>query len=306
MDPVQEETPKVPKFNQEQQKQVDLEKKAMLEKRSISKVCHSKKEFYSSLFLISKKDGGSHAVINLKDLNQFIPYKHFKMEGLQKYVLQKMDYMCKIDLKDAYFSVALHKDLRNLARFLWAGNLYGFLSLCFGLAPAPAIFTKLLKVPISALRRLMITVIIYLDDLLILGNSMSEIVTVRGSVIFLLQDLGFVISLKKCVLYPVQEIELLGLILNYHTMTLSLPNKKIVKIKDHCLSFYKASGFDKTNSHTFFNHSSSAPSPSTISLLTATVNFISKTNTVLPHFGKTDSRGKKRIVMVGQQSRTLQ
>ena len=87
----------------------------------------------------------------------------------------------------------------------------------------------------------MITVIIYLDDLLILGNSMSEIFTARDSVIFLLQHLSFVISLKKCVLYPVQEIELLGLILNSHAMTLSLPNEKIVKIKDQCLSFYKAS-----------------------------------------------------------------
>ena len=66
------------------------------------------------------------------------------------------------------------------------------------------------------------------------------------------------------------------------------------------------SGFDRTNRNTFFNHSSSAPSPSTISLLTTAVNFISKTNTVLPHFGKADSHGKKRIAMVGQQSRTLQ
>ena len=86
-------------------KQSDLEVKAMLEKGSISKVCHSKGEFLSSLFLISKKGGGNRPDINLKDLNRFIPYKHFKMEGLQK-----GDYMCKIDLKDAYFSVPLHKD----------------------------------------------------------------------------------------------------------------------------------------------------------------------------------------------------
>ena len=102
-------------------------------------------------------------------------------------------------------------------------------------------FAKLSKVSISALRRLMITVINYLHDLLILENSMSEIFTSRDSGLFLLQHLVFVISLKKCVLYPVQEIELLGLILNSHTMTFSLPNEKIVKIKDQCLSFHKAS-----------------------------------------------------------------
>ena len=51
-------------------------------------------------------------------------------------------------------------------------------------------------------------------------KHMSEMFTARDSVIFLLQHPGFVIPLKKCVLYPVQEIELLGLILNSHTMTL--------------------------------------------------------------------------------------
>ena len=40
MNPVQEKAPKIPKLNQEQQKQVDLVVKAMLEKGSVSKVCH--------------------------------------------------------------------------------------------------------------------------------------------------------------------------------------------------------------------------------------------------------------------------
>ena len=50
MEPVQEKAPKVHKLNQEQQKQVDLEVKAILEKGSISKVCHSKGKFLISLF----------------------------------------------------------------------------------------------------------------------------------------------------------------------------------------------------------------------------------------------------------------
>ena len=66
------------------------------------------------------------------------------------------------------------------------------------------------------------------------------------------------------------------------------------------------SGFDKANRNTFFNHSSSAPSSSTVSLLTTITFSISKTNTILPDYGKVDSLGKKRVVMVGQQSGTLQ
>ena len=154
----------------------------MVEKVSISKVCHSKEEFLSSLFLISKKDWGNQTVIDLKHLHRFIPYKDVKMESSHclKYVLQKGDHMCKIGLKDAYFSVPLHKDSRKLVRCLWEVDLYEFQCLSSGLGPASRVFTKLLKVTISVLRRLMIRVIIYLDDLLILGNSMSETFTARG------------------------------------------------------------------------------------------------------------------------------
>ena len=33
---------------------------------------------------MGKKDGGYHPVINLKMLNQFIPFLHFKIEGLSQ------------------------------------------------------------------------------------------------------------------------------------------------------------------------------------------------------------------------------
>ena len=64
-------------------------------------------------------------------------------------------------------------------------------------------------------------------------------------------------------------------------------------------------GFDKTNRNTFFNYSSSAACPSTVSLLTTTANCVSRTNTVLLHFGKTNFHSKKQVI-VGQQSGTLQ
>ena len=63
----------------------------MLEKGSISKVCHSRGEFWAVCLRSAKKSGGNQLVINLKDLNWFIPYKHYRMEGLHclTLVLQK-------------------------------------------------------------------------------------------------------------------------------------------------------------------------------------------------------------------------
>ena len=55
--------------------------------------------FFSTLFLVPKKDGGQRPVINLKNLNSFINAPHFKMEGIHtfKSLLRKGDWLVKTD-----------------------------------------------------------------------------------------------------------------------------------------------------------------------------------------------------------------
>ena len=59
--------------------------------------------FVSSMFIIKKASGGFRPIINLKKLNEFLVYRHFKMEGLPtlRHLIRKRDWMVKIDLKDA-------------------------------------------------------------------------------------------------------------------------------------------------------------------------------------------------------------
>jgi len=96
-------------LNHQQKLMVEEEIQSMLGKGAIKKVLSQKGEFLSSIFLVPKKDGGNRPVINLKNLNSFIPYQHFKMEGLHvlRDLIQEGDFMCKIDLKDAYFVVPI-------------------------------------------------------------------------------------------------------------------------------------------------------------------------------------------------------
>ena len=74
----------------------------------------------------SKKNGGNRPVINFKKLDKLIPYQHLKMNGLHylRYMLQQGDYMCKLDMKNAYFSVPLRRNSRDKVRFQWSGTLY--------------------------------------------------------------------------------------------------------------------------------------------------------------------------------------
>jgi hypothetical protein len=209
---------------------------SLLEKGAIRETKHQEGQVLSSLFLREKKDGSQRPILNLKNLNQYVPYEHFKMESLKdvKNIIETNDLMVKIDLKDAYFTLPLSPESRKFVRFQWEGKLYEFLCLCFGLGPAPRLFTKLLKVPVSMLRRINIRIIIYLDDMLLFGVSMEEITTARDSTIYLLESLGFVINYQKSVLQPTQNIEFLGVVINSVTMTMSLTEEKIKSLSAGC------------------------------------------------------------------------
>ena len=72
-------SPFSPIMSSAQERLVDVEVAEMLRKGAITLCTHQTGEIISNLFLVRQKDGGHRPVINLKDLNQFVPYQHFKM-----------------------------------------------------------------------------------------------------------------------------------------------------------------------------------------------------------------------------------
>ena len=107
-------------MSREGEELVKLEVKEMLKKGAIRKVQPSKGEFASNLILVKQKDVGQRPVINLKQLNAYIQYCHFKMEGLQNLecMLQKGDYMSKLDLKRCiFFNLTICFNQDNLLAF---------------------------------------------------------------------------------------------------------------------------------------------------------------------------------------------
>lgn len=125
-----------------------------------------------------------------------------------------------MDLTDAYSNFTLNQNLRKLVEFLWKGTLYDFIYIYFGPVPAPQVFTKLLKTPVSLQRKLIIGVIIYLGDKLNLIHTIKETYMNQNTVMYLLQDLGFVINTKKPILHLWQKLEFLGM--EIHSIKMNL------------------------------------------------------------------------------------
>ena len=83
---------------------------ATLEKGAIEQVTDRKSgTFISNIFLRPKKDGSMRPIINLKELNKFVKYHHFKMETLKcaLTLLRPNSFLASIDLKDAYFTIPM-------------------------------------------------------------------------------------------------------------------------------------------------------------------------------------------------------
>ena len=76
--PYQYQIPAKAKFDTQTQL-VNQEIQDMLKKGAIEKLSPVPNQFLSNIFLV-KNGGKNRPVINLKKLNSFIPYNHFKME----------------------------------------------------------------------------------------------------------------------------------------------------------------------------------------------------------------------------------
>ena len=236
--PHQVKPPQVHKFSTPEKVLIEKEMKELEEKGAIKPVSPVQDQFLSNSLLVKKKDGGNHPVINLKNLNGFVDYQHFKMEDIStlKDLIQPNDWMIKLDLKDAYFCVPIHKDHRKYFRFQWINSIKEFSCLPFGYRPAPRRFTKLFRPVLALLWKMGMRLVIYTDEIIILNQSHTALLQDRDTVIFLLQCLGFVINWTKSQLEPTQSLEYLGFLVNSVLMTPALPEQKVENIVRKCHS----------------------------------------------------------------------
>ena len=98
----------------------NLLKNIAVEKVHMKKVS-AKSQFVKNLFLVMKEDGCNWTV---KNLNQYIPHHYFKTESLNSLrdILKQGNFICKLDLKDAYFCIPLAEESKKFARLYWEYN----------------------------------------------------------------------------------------------------------------------------------------------------------------------------------------
>ena len=74
---------KNPSFSPEEEIEIQVILEEMLHKQIIVETTRETTELFSPIFMVNKPDGRTRLTLNLKELNEFAKYKHFKMEGIK-------------------------------------------------------------------------------------------------------------------------------------------------------------------------------------------------------------------------------
>ena len=104
----------------------DKEVDSILKMRLVVKSHHETGEFISPIFVRNKSEGGFRLILNFKKLNEHVHYQRFKMNTLSSIpcLIWPNDYIVKIDIKDAYYSIPILEQHQKLLKFVDKNCLY--------------------------------------------------------------------------------------------------------------------------------------------------------------------------------------
>ena len=173
-------------------KAVQLHIDTLLKDNIISSIIYEDTRFIGKVFPVPKPDDTLRLILDVSKLNTYLKVPKFSLVKIDTVsrIINKLDFMTKIDLKSAYWQVPLHPSTRPWMSFAWGEKYYCFKVLPFGVASAPYFFDRITKPIISYLHKLKIKVVVYLDDFLIIANR-DKIQKNTNKVLDILTKCGF-------------------------------------------------------------------------------------------------------------------
>jgi hypothetical protein len=149
-------------------------------------------------------------------------------------------YLAKIDLREAYRSIPVHKSCFGFTGLQWQflnndSATYMFDSrLPFGASLSCKIFQSLTDAIVRMLKCRNIISIGYVDDFMIVCDSLDSCTSALKTIIDLVESLGLTVNEDK-VAGPSQKLIFLGVEVDCRRRTLSLPPKKLLELSSWCL-----------------------------------------------------------------------
>lgn len=201
-------------------------------------ICDFKPTVVNPLTVSVQSNSKKRLILDLRLVNNYLGKSSVKYEDMRTALLflKKGGFMFKFDLKSGYHHIDICPAHREFLGFSWpydgsSESFFIFRQLPFGLSSAPFIFTKVIRPLVKKWRGEGKSIVVFLDDGLGFASTFSEAVRVSAEIKADLIASGFVPNVQKSVWYPTQQMEWLGYDIDLVSGHLSIPNRRIVSIK---------------------------------------------------------------------------
>ncbi|XP_036000896.1 uncharacterized protein LOC118565187 [Fundulus heteroclitus] len=196
--------------------------KAMLE---AGVIMPSVSEWASPVVLVRKKDGGVRWCVDYRSLNSLTIKDAYPLPQIEECldVVGGATMFSTLDLQSGYWQVAVDNNDREKTAFITKWGLYEYTRMPFGLCNAPSTFQRAMELVLRGLQ--WETLLIYLDDVIVVGNGVDQSLDRLEQVFQRFQSHGLKLKPSKCHLLQ-EEVLFLGHIVSGEGVR---PNPALVK-----------------------------------------------------------------------------
>jgi len=164
----------------------------------------------SYVVLVPKPDGTLRICINFAKVNKMLLIHHYPLPCCQDLLNQisRSKYYAKVDLKNGFYNFDVAEQIKWITSTVAPGHAFVWNKIPQGLAPVPSWFQWAMTTVMDGL--VGVICLIYIDDLIILGNTPEELNANIRLVLARLDKYNLRIAISKCDFTPTTEIEFLG------------------------------------------------------------------------------------------------
>ena len=165
------------------------------------------------MFVVENADGKQRVIFDGRALNAFLrdAAGSVSYESVRDALMHTARVGTKIDIASAFRHVLVDIDQRGLLGFTVEGRLFRYRTLPFGVSWSPALFVAALRPVVDRLRAAGVRLVWYVDDMLILADTVDQLDAALERVLRELAAHGWTASPEKTFCHAYSALPFLGL-----------------------------------------------------------------------------------------------